>query len=64
VTTNLSQADMCVHDTGRLWKSVRASMTVLDYLPPLQMSTQWPDLLIDGQAKTANNTQRRSVCYG
>jgi predicted acylesterase/phospholipase RssA len=23
-------------------------MTVLDYLPPLQMSRAWPDLLIDG----------------
>ena len=48
VTTNLSQADMCVHETGRLWKAVRASMTVLDYLPPMQMSRSWPDLLIDG----------------
>ena len=28
VTTNLSQADMCVHDRGVLWKAVRASMTV------------------------------------
>lgn len=39
---------MCVHETGRLWKAVRASMTVIDYLPPMQMSCSWPDLLIDG----------------
>lgn len=48
VTTNVSTADMCVHRQGVLWKAVRASMTILDYLPPMQISAQSPDLLIDG----------------
>lgn len=34
VTTNLSQADMCVHDKGVLWKAVRASMTSQEHTQP------------------------------
>jgi lysophospholipid hydrolase len=46
VTTNISKADICIHRMGTLWRAVRASMTILDYLPPMQ--AQNGDLLIDG----------------
>ena len=47
VTTNISQADICVHRTGDLWRAVRASMTLLEYLPPVYFNGA---LLIDGMA--------------
>lgn len=45
VTTNMSTSDICVHRTGSLWKAVRASMSILDYLPPMSIDGE---LLIDG----------------
>eukprot|EP00808_Paulinella_micropora_P010377 g50024.t1 len=45
VTTNLTKADSMVHRTGPLWPAVRASMTVLGYLPPMHLDGC---LLIDG----------------
>lgn len=46
VTTNVTKADMSVQSSGTLWKAVRASMSILDYLPPMQMDSG--DLHIDG----------------
>jgi lysophospholipid hydrolase len=45
VTTNISSADISVHTTGVLWRAVRASMTILDYLPPMLIDQQ---LFVDG----------------
>jgi predicted acylesterase/phospholipase RssA len=45
VSTNLSCADMYVHTRGPLWRAVRASMSILDYLPPVH---DGKDLLCDG----------------
>ena len=47
------QADISIHRMGTLWKAVRASMTILDYLPPMHQMHTEPDakagdLLIDG----------------
>eukprot|EP01083_Nonionella_stella_P195034 718793_1 len=45
ITTNVSQSDISVHRTGPLWRAVRASMTLLEYLPPMW---QDGDIFIDG----------------
>lgn len=45
ITTNISQADIMIHRTGVLWMAVRASMSILDYLPPMFIEG---DILIDG----------------
>lgn len=45
ITTNITTADENVHTSGCLWRAVRASMTVIDYLPPMQIGDE---LLIDG----------------
>ncbi len=49
MTTNVSAADIQVHRQGSLWSAVRASMTILDYLPPFAYQNgDQTDLLIDG----------------
>lgn len=45
ITTNISTADQTVHTQGVLWRAVRASMSILDYLPPVVLNNE---LLIDG----------------
>eukprot|EP00462_Mataza_sp_D1_P023090 CAMPEP_0175145320 /NCGR_PEP_ID=MMETSP0087-20121206/14689_1 /TAXON_ID=136419 /ORGANISM="Unknown Unknown, Strain D1" /LENGTH=696 /DNA_ID=CAMNT_0016430021 /DNA_START=46 /DNA_END=2136 /DNA_ORIENTATION=+ len=45
ITTNITKADESVHRLGTAWKAVRASMSILDYLPPMQIDR---DLHIDG----------------
>lgn len=46
VTTNISNADVQVHKRGLLWQSVRASMSILHYFPPVRMDNG--DIIIDG----------------
>jgi predicted acylesterase/phospholipase RssA/CRP-like cAMP-binding protein len=46
VTTNVRRSDMNIHRFGSLWKYVRASMTVLGFLPPILDDNL--DLLVDG----------------
>ena len=48
VSVNMSRADLVVHTSGRLWQACRASMSILEYLPPMQLSPQQTDILIDG----------------
>ena len=48
ISTNMSQADIVVHTSGLLWKAARASMSILEYLPPMQMGPNESDILIDG----------------
>ncbi|EPR79024.1 Leucine rich repeat protein [Spraguea lophii 42_110] len=45
VSTDLIKMDYCVHTTGSLWKYIRVSMGVVEYLPPV---TDKAKLLIDG----------------
>lgn len=45
ITTNVTKADQEVHRLGTLWKAVRGSMTLLSFLPPMQVNGE---LLIDG----------------
>jgi len=45
VSTNVSTADIAIHRFGSLWRAVRASMTLLGYLPPMN---HIGELLIDG----------------
>eukprot|EP00475_Leptophrys_vorax_P008202 TRINITY_DN15282_c0_g1_i1.p1 TRINITY_DN15282_c0_g1~~TRINITY_DN15282_c0_g1_i1.p1 ORF type:complete len:724 (-),score=137.73 TRINITY_DN15282_c0_g1_i1:1035-3206(-) len=45
VTTNMTEADIGVHRTGNLWTAVRASMSIIDYLPPMLVNGHF---LIDG----------------
>jgi predicted acylesterase/phospholipase RssA/CRP-like cAMP-binding protein len=45
VTTNMTDADICIHQTGTLWKAIRASMSIIDYLPPMLIGSKF---LIDG----------------
>eukprot|EP00457_Paulinella_chromatophora_P012380 gb/GEZN01012587.1/.p1 GENE.gb/GEZN01012587.1/~~gb/GEZN01012587.1/.p1 ORF type:complete len:354 (-),score=36.70 gb/GEZN01012587.1/:7-999(-) len=45
ITTNVSKADAHIHRVGSLWKAVRASMTVMGYLPPMFLDGC---ILIDG----------------
>lgn len=35
VTTNISKGEMNVHKTGCLWKAVRASMSIVELVPPM-----------------------------
>jgi lysophospholipid hydrolase len=46
-STNVSRAEMRVHNHGLLWYAVRASMSVLPYIPPCHERSAG-DLLIDG----------------
>ena len=48
ISTNMSSADLLVHRSGLLWQACRASMSILEYLPPMQLSADCTDLLIDG----------------
>lgn len=43
----VSRADQTVHETGPLWRYVRASMTIVGLLPPMQDPVTG-DLLVDG----------------
>lgn len=45
VSTNVSTADIAIHRFGSLWRAVRSSMTLLEYLPPMN---HLGELLIDG----------------
>src|SRR5262249_8186841 len=45
VSSNLSRAEMVVHRTGALWRSVRASVSLPGILPPVVLEG---DLLADG----------------
>jgi len=45
-TTNISRANACVHRTGDVWRAVRASMSLLQFLPPMRQANG--DILIDG----------------
>ncbi|GAB4820172.1 hypothetical protein N2152v2_007218 [Parachlorella kessleri] len=45
VSTNLSKGAPSVHETGLLWKLVRASMTIVGLVPPVY---EEGDLLVDG----------------
>lgn len=45
VSTNLSNADVEVHQVGSLWKFVRASMTIVGMLPPVINNGE---MLVDG----------------
>ena len=48
ISVNVTRADIVVHTSGRLWQAVRSSMTILSYLPPMQIAPDQTDLLIDG----------------
>jgi predicted acylesterase/phospholipase RssA len=45
VSTDLSRAEMVVHERGRLWKSVRASCSIPGLFPPLPLAGR---TLVDG----------------
>ncbi len=45
VTTNLSKGEPAAHCRGKLWRLVRASMTIVGLVPPVFYQG---DLLIDG----------------
>lgn len=45
VTSNLTNSKLEVHQTGYLWKYVRASMTIAGYLPPM---CDKGNMLVDG----------------
>jgi NTE family protein/lysophospholipid hydrolase len=45
VSSNLSQAEMMVHQQGSLWKSVRASVSLPGIFPPVPLEDQ---VLVDG----------------
>jgi len=45
VTTNVSKHQYQIHRQGTLWKAVRASMSLMEYLPPMLIDG---DLLVDG----------------
>lgn len=45
VSTNLSRAQVQVHQVGRLWQFVRASMTIVGMIPPVFSNG---DMLVDG----------------
>ena len=45
-STNLTKNSLTVHTSGRLWRCVRASMTVLGLLPPVRDEND--ELLVDG----------------
>jgi lysophospholipid hydrolase len=45
VSTNLSRAQVQVHQLGRLWQFVRASMTIVGMIPPV---IHEGDMLVDG----------------
>ena len=45
VSTNLSNADVEVHQVGSLWRFVRASMTIVGMLPPVINNGE---MLVDG----------------
>jgi predicted acylesterase/phospholipase RssA len=45
VSTNLSRAQVQVHQLGTLWKYVRASMTIVGMLPPV---ISGGEMLVDG----------------
>ena len=45
VSTNLSRAQVQVHQLGRLWQFVRASMTIVGMIPPVFSNG---DMLVDG----------------
>jgi predicted acylesterase/phospholipase RssA len=45
VSTNLSNADVEVHQVGSLWKFVRASMSIVGMLPPV---INHGEMLVDG----------------
>eukprot|EP00743_Colponemidia_sp_Colp-15_P011302 GILK01012586.1.p1 GENE.GILK01012586.1~~GILK01012586.1.p1 ORF type:complete len:1074 (-),score=197.31 GILK01012586.1:49-2829(-) len=47
ISTSLATSDMVVHETGKLWRCVRSSMTVVGLLPPL-LHLPTGDLLVDG----------------
>jgi len=46
ITTNITRLEQSVHTQGLLWRHVRASMTVLGFLPP--MINPSGDVLVDG----------------
>ena len=46
ISTNVYTCDQLIHRCGTLWQAVRASMSILEYLPP--MSIKNIGLLIDG----------------
>jgi predicted acylesterase/phospholipase RssA len=46
MTTNISRANACAHRTGDIWRVVRASMSLLQFLPPMRQANG--DILIDG----------------
>uniref|UniRef100_A0A7S3YYP1 PNPLA domain-containing protein n=1 Tax=Lotharella globosa TaxID=91324 RepID=A0A7S3YYP1_9EUKA len=45
ITTNVSKHRYMIHRQGCLWKAVRASMSLMEYLPPMLIDG---DLLVDG----------------
>ncbi|GAB5355509.1 hypothetical protein AAMO2058_000211700 [Amorphochlora amoebiformis] len=45
ITTNVSKHRYMIHRQGSLWKAVRASMSLMEYLPPMVIEG---DLLVDG----------------
>ena len=45
ISTNLSRGEPSVHETGLLWKLVRASMTIVGLVPPVYHEGE---LLVDG----------------
>jgi len=45
ITTNISKHRFVVHRQGSCWKAVRASMSLMEYLPPMLIDG---DLLVDG----------------
>lgn len=45
ITTNVSKHRYMIHKQGSLWKAVRASMSLMGYLPPMLIDG---DLLVDG----------------
>jgi lysophospholipid hydrolase len=45
-STNLTKNSLTVHTSGRLWRCIRASMTVLGLLPPVRNENG--ELLVDG----------------
>ena len=47
VSTDISHAELRVHDHGVLWRYVRASMTLSGYLPPICDPVDG-HLLVDG----------------
>jgi predicted acylesterase/phospholipase RssA/CRP-like cAMP-binding protein len=45
ISTDISKSDQVIHTRGLLWKYVRASMTILGYIPPI---VDQGGLLVDG----------------